>query len=210
MASPLVSLFLLGILSLSHLVPRADAQLAKERPIRLVKPSANHNQLEIDENGVKELMQMGGGMYADVVSVVGPYHSGKSFLLNNLLQAKGTRGSIKFQDGFKVGTSVDPTTHGLTIWGHPQQNSAPPEGFSNFPAILYVDTEGFSAKNVSSDYDSKVFAVATLLSNHLIYNGNNLYSAFYVNETSNCNKQHTHKTLYSTNNIHTNSHTHKQ
>ncbi len=33
-----------------------------------------------------------------------------------------------------------------------------------------MDTEGFAANNVSENYDAKIFAVATLLSSHLLYN----------------------------------------
>jgi len=43
----------------------------------------------------------------DVVAVVGPFHSGKSFLLNSLM---GKSSSV---DGFKLGYSVEPTTKGI-------------------------------------------------------------------------------------------------
>src|SRR6218665_912883 len=36
--------------------------------------------------------------------------------------------------------------------------------------ILFLDTEGFAANNVSENYDAKIFAVASLLSSKLIYN----------------------------------------
>ena len=37
-------------------------------------------------------------------------------------------------------------------------------------SIIFLDTEGFAANNVSENYDAKIFAVATLLSSHLLYN----------------------------------------
>lgn len=47
------------------------------------------------------------------VAVVGPYHSGKSFLLNNLVGHITGRG---LQSAFEVGKSVDPSTRG--IWAY--------------------------------------------------------------------------------------------
>lgn len=42
---------------------------------------------------------------------------------------------------------------------------------SNFKGwILFFDTEGFAANNVSENYDAKIFAVSTLLSSKLLYN----------------------------------------
>jgi hypothetical protein len=46
-------------------------------------------------------------MPMDVVAVVGPFHSGKSFLLNSLM------GKSRSVDGFKLGYSVEPTTKGI-------------------------------------------------------------------------------------------------
>lgn len=36
--------------------------------------------------------------------------------------------------------------------------------------LLFLDTEGFAANNVSENYDAKIFAVSTLLSSQLLYN----------------------------------------
>lgn len=37
-------------------------------------------------------------------------------------------------------------------------------------SVVFLDTEGFAANNISEAYDAKIFAVATLLSSYLIYN----------------------------------------
>ena len=88
----------------------------------------------------------------DVISVLGGYHTGKSFLLNQLT-GMGT-------DGFRVTDSVDPTTTGIqmttSVLGDQQ--------------VLWLDTEGFAAAENSGDYDAKLFAVAAKLSSHLLYN----------------------------------------
>lgn len=61
-----------------------------------------------------------------VVSVVGPYRTGKSFLLNRL----GGQ-----QRGFTLGPSTNPCTKGIWVWGQPIRVS---ESLS----VLLLDTEG--------------------------------------------------------------------
>lgn len=93
-----------------------------------------------------------------MVAVVGNFHSGKSFLMNQLM-GKST--------GFGIGPSVQPETMGIWMWGQPLQVNSPKAGKIN---IVFLDTEGFAANNVTENYDAKVFAVSTLLSSHLLYN----------------------------------------
>eukprot|EP01132_Coremiostelium_polycephalum_P000986 gene986-1252_t len=90
-----------------------------------------------------------------VLGVVGTFHSGKSFLLNQLI---GTT------DKFTVGPTVHPQTLGIWMWSSKIQY----EGKSY--NLLLLDTEGFFSSNVSETYDAKIFAITTLLSSHLIYN----------------------------------------
>lgn len=40
----------------------------------------------------------------------------------------------------------------------------------NSTRFLLLDTEGFDANNVTDAYDAKIFSIATLLSDYLIYN----------------------------------------
>lgn len=127
-----------------------------EKPLQIVQPDATHVNLVINEENLQALSSIEEELA--VVSVVGPLHSGKSFFLNQLM------GRVS---GFKLGPTVEPSTRGLWMWGAPIQvtNS---EGKKI--SVLFIDTEGFFANNVSESYDAKIFAVATLLSSHLIYN----------------------------------------
>ncbi|EKX37319.1 hypothetical protein GUITHDRAFT_78284, partial [Guillardia theta CCMP2712] len=91
-----------------------------------------------------------------VVSVVGTFHTGKSFLLNMVAHGRG--------NGFALGTSVEPTTEGVWAWGelleweelkHP---------------VLLLDVEGFGAPGNTKNYDSKLFSILYILSSNLMYN----------------------------------------
>lgn len=125
-------------------------------PIQLVRPDREHKMLEVIEENLSFLHQVPAPLA--VVAVVGTFHSGKSFLMNQLMR-KGS--------GFGVGPSVQPETMGIWMWGQPAHMTTPEGHEVN---VIFLDTEGFAANNVSENYDSKVFAVATLLSSHLLFN----------------------------------------
>ena len=78
-----------------------------EHPLQLVRPDPNeHRKLEIVEAHLKHLHYVTNAVA--VVTVVGTYHSGKSFLLNQLM---GKR------NGFGIGPTVQPQTMGIWMWG---------------------------------------------------------------------------------------------
>ena len=53
-----------------------------------------------------------------VLSVVGRYRTGKSFLLNKLLKHKKAEGAGPVFSGFKVGPTINPCTKGLWLLRH--------------------------------------------------------------------------------------------
>lgn len=76
-------------------------------PIQLIRPDPlEHRKLEIITQNVKYLHQI--GSVVAVIAVVGKFHSGKSFLLNQLMRK---------QEGFGIGPSVKPQTMGIWMWG---------------------------------------------------------------------------------------------
>ncbi|GJN24730.1 hypothetical protein PR202_gb12488 [Eleusine coracana subsp. coracana] len=91
--------------------------------------------------------------------IIGPYRSGKSFLLNQLL-------SLSCNKGFGVGHMRDTKTKGIWVWGAPVELDVDGTKVS----VLYLDTEGFESVGKSNVYDDRIFALATVLSSVLIYN----------------------------------------
>lgn len=140
-----------------HNNARADQYSADDIPIQLVRPAANHRDLELVESNLNLLRKLRDPVA--MVAVVGKFHSGKSFLMNQLMGKSA---------GFGIGPSVQPKTMGIWMWGLPLQVDSPSTG--RRINIVFLDTEGFAANNVTENYDAKVFAVSTLLSSHLLYN----------------------------------------
>ena len=127
-----------------------EAPTGRDEPIQLVRRT-KAGTLELVPEGLQVLRSFSGVHHT--VAVVGPFHSGKSFMLNKLMGR--TR-------GFDTGGTVNPTTEGIYVWGRPLVDGE--------RSILLLDTEGLAAPGNTADYDAKIFAMATLLSNHLLYN----------------------------------------
>ncbi len=89
-----------------------------------------------------------------VISVVGPYRTGKSYLLNRLLGR---------QEGFEIGKTVQSCTKGIWMWNQVRQIN---------PSLSYIvlDTEGLSSCNRDINIDTKIFTLSVILSSYFIYN----------------------------------------
>jgi hypothetical protein len=199
--SPLSLVLVLVLLLLTHPTPTTAAKNKKQSPttttsstttpIQLLAPTdAARSSVKVMEEGLRVIEQLKGPIA--VVAVVGPYHSGKSFLLNNLVRnlqeytrtQTQTQTQMEESDAFtpifEVGRSVDPSTAG--IWAHHQRVRLPKknkkgesgvvleeeegeegEGKGNEVDLLLFDTEGFAVANVTETYDSKIFAVSVCM-----------------------------------------------
>ena len=97
-----------------------------------------------------------------IISLVGKYRTGKSFLLNRVLLEK------KQINGFDVGPTFKPCTKGIWIWSEPLMIS---NTYSKKPfPVFLIDTEGLGAYDEEINHDTKIFLIAILISSLFIYN----------------------------------------
>ena len=83
----------------------------RDQPVQLLRPDpVDHVNLQVVESGLAYLSRVQGPVA--VVAVVGKFHTGKSFLLNQLMGK---------QQGFGVGPTVQPETMGVWMWGKVRQ-----------------------------------------------------------------------------------------
>ena len=99
-----------------------------------------------------------------IISLVGKYRTGKSFLLNRVI----INNKDNKNEGFAVGPTIKPCTKGIWLWSEPliienKNNNEP------FPVYL-IDTEGLGAYDEEINHDSKIFLIAILISSLFIYN----------------------------------------
>ncbi|KAJ4828610.1 hypothetical protein Tsubulata_004969 [Turnera subulata] len=127
------------------------------QPFPIVEPDPGHTKLRLSPEGLEAIKRITTPIAA--VAVIGPYRSGKSFLLNQLL-------SLSCYEGFGVGHMRDTKTKGIWVWGTPVEMEI--DGVKT--SVFYLDTEGFESVGKSNVYDDRIFALATVLSSVLIYN----------------------------------------
>ena len=97
-----------------------------------------------------------------IISLVGKYRTGKSFLLNRVIL------NVQNNSGFEVGPTIKPCTKGIWLWPEPliikNNHSQNP-----FPCFL-IDTEGLGAFDKEVNHDTKIFLIAVLISSLFIFN----------------------------------------
>uniref|UniRef100_A0A8C4R430 GB1/RHD3-type G domain-containing protein n=1 Tax=Eptatretus burgeri TaxID=7764 RepID=A0A8C4R430_EPTBU len=101
-----------------------------------------------------------------VVSIIGRYRSGKSYLMNKLAGKRA---------GFMLGHAVQSCTKGIWVWPRPHPHDPK-------RVLLLLDTEGLGdAEKDSESHDIHLFTLTLLLSSVLIYNTMVLNLADHVN-----------------------------
>lgn len=98
-----------------------------------------------------------------IISLVGKYRTGKSFLLNRVLINNNFN-----SNGFTVGPTIKPCTKGIWMYSKPLKikNNHCSEEFH----IFYIDTEGLGAYDEEINHDTKIFLIAVLISSLFILN----------------------------------------
>lgn len=127
----------------------------KEEPIPLITQQGS--KYEVHKEGLEFLRTLQAPIA--VVGVAGLYRTGKSYLLNRVI--------LNRKSGFGVGPTVNPCTKGIWIWGKaiPGTNS---EGEKC--NVVVLDSEGIGALDQDSDHDTRIFAMAVLISSYFVYN----------------------------------------
>ena len=132
-------------------------------------PSHTALPLVIFENGkflipeeAKKLLSQKSLKKIGIISLVGKYRTGKSFLLNRVILNRIQN------SGFNVGPTFRPCTKGIWIWSDPIiiKNS---HCENSFPCFL-IDTEGLCAYIEEINHDTKIFLIAVLISSLFIFN----------------------------------------
>lgn len=127
----------------------------KEEPIQLINFDngfqLNHEAMEILNSIQDDII---------IVAVVGKARTGKSYLMNLLLDNVGK------SKGFKVDSKISSCTKGIWMWGNYRKSLT-----GNNTKIIFIDSEGTSATDRGTrTYDSRIFALVVLISSLFIYN----------------------------------------
>ncbi|KAK9868066.1 hypothetical protein WJX84_001038 [Apatococcus fuscideae] len=128
------------------------------KPLPIVHPVEGHTRLQLDQEGLSALRSITTPVVP--VVVIGPYRSGKSFLLNQLL-------GVGCDEGFGVGHTRSTQTKGVWVWGQPTPLRLPS---GQDLSLVFIDTEGFESTGKADAYDDRIFALSALISSLLIYN----------------------------------------
>ncbi|XP_015686258.1 guanylate-binding protein 1-like, partial [Protobothrops mucrosquamatus] len=130
-----------------HLPPKARM----EAPVCLVENKKN--RLRVSSEGLQLLSDIRNPVV--VVSIVGLYRTGKSYLMNKLAGKNS---------GFCLGSTVQAKTKGIWMWCVPYPDRPN-------QTLVLLDTEGIGdVEKGSSQNDAWIFALAVLLSSTLVYN----------------------------------------
>ncbi|KAH6923691.1 hypothetical protein HPB50_005153 [Hyalomma asiaticum] len=109
-----------------------------------------------------------------VVSIIGAFRKGKSFLLNFLLRYLRSRDKFNWMgdedtplSGFSWSTGTDPNTQGILLW---DEVFLVPTPSGEELAVLLMDTQGAFDSKSSADETANIFALSILTSSVQIYN----------------------------------------
>ena len=130
-----------------------------EGPINLIEFTRNDFILNKDAlnilNSIKEDLI--------IVAIVGKARTGKSYLMNLLLN---NNNSSLPGSGFQISSRLNSCTKGIWLWNTPRDTPHTPN-----TKIIFIDSEGTNSTDLSTKtYDSKIFALIVLISSLFIYN----------------------------------------
>ena len=132
----------------------------EEGPINLIE--FHKNNFVLNEKALNILRAIKEDLI--IVSIVGKARTGKSYLMNLLLNNHNSKYP---GNGFEISSKLNSCTRGIWLWDTPRQK---PNSSSK---IIFIDSEGTNSVDLSTKiYDSKIFALIVLISSLFIYNTN--------------------------------------
>jgi hypothetical protein len=118
----------------------------------------NNGNLVIKEEALKIIQNLKGDVA--VCIVVGPLRTGKSFILNLLLNQN---------NGFKLGGDISSCTRGIWMWNTPIKHRNQHGEFN----LILMDTEGLGSSDRAPEHDNQIFVLSLLLSSYFVFNTKN-------------------------------------
>ena len=132
----------------------------EENDVNLIE--IRRGQLVLNEEALKSINELKDNII--IVSIFGKERSGKSYLMNLLLNSDET---TKLTKGFKVSSQItsNSNTRGIYLWNTPIPLPNSKE------KIIFLDSEEIHSENVfNQEMDSKLLALILLISSVFIYN----------------------------------------
>ena len=133
-------------------------KIEQEGPINLIE--FRRNDFILNEKALNILNSIKEDLI--IVSIVGKARTGKSYLMNLLLN----NNSSSPGNGFQISSKLSSCTKGIWLWNTPRTSPQSPN-----TKIIFIDSEGTNSTDISTKtYDSKIFALIVLISSLFIYN----------------------------------------
>jgi hypothetical protein len=160
--------------SYSNFKQPSHATFDLNEPMQLltVKREGSKWHYEVCPEGAELLRRQGSRLIA-VISMCGLYRTGKSYILNLLLE-RVQRGLPLFQ----VGSTTRACTEGLWLWGATDSSDA------SSPLLAFIDCEGFGSTDSDRTRDAQLMTLCALLSSVLVLNTKGALSESVFNALS--------------------------
>eukprot|EP01090_Pellita_catalonica_P015867 TRINITY_DN4389_c1_g1_i1.p1 TRINITY_DN4389_c1_g1~~TRINITY_DN4389_c1_g1_i1.p1 ORF type:complete len:497 (+),score=63.58 TRINITY_DN4389_c1_g1_i1:59-1549(+) len=126
------------------------------------------NKLVADRDTLKKIRALKSTTGISTIAIAGPYHRGKSYMMNLLVGADMTD---EKGVGFKVGRQIAGQTIGIWVMAKYEEINGEKR------LILYLDSEGIDNPHMGDDratHDSRIFTLCLLLGSIFLYNTHGL------------------------------------
>ncbi|EFC47501.1 guanylate binding protein [Naegleria gruberi] len=129
-----------------------------DKPFPLFEFDATKEKWQMNQDAFAKLETVSGSGFVKVISVVGAYRLGKSYLMNQIMNGK--------KGGFELGHTTESMTKGVWAWGEVVHD---PQVGTHI--LLCLDSEGLlDVDREDETFDMSLFCILTMLSSYMIIN----------------------------------------